>query len=120
MSKLGSIKDKVEYILNQYSETRDDDYTLYIAYAWENYNLDLEKITAKELFRKMSHGTIEDFSTVSRARRLVQELAAKRGDTYLCGDRDKKTKLAKEVSDEVIALKEKNGRGESETKGYTT
>ena len=95
----------VEKILESYEKSRDSDYALYFYYVRDFHKVNLREITAYELFKLTETKELPLLSTISRIRRSVQEQYMNTSKEYLCGNRSRKKKLEKEVSEQIIKNK---------------
>jgi hypothetical protein len=110
--KITKFKDIVLDILENHPRSRDDDNILYFYLVQEldknNPLMNYLDLFLKDYLKAVVKGELPSIPVISRARRLIQEKAAKDPDKkYLCGNRKVKKELADEVSAEIINEKTK-------------
>jgi hypothetical protein len=108
--KITKLDETVRDLLHEYPESRDSDYALYFYLIQKDDPLGKKiEMTLSDALQAMDQGKIPSIFSVARARRIVQELAAKSELTeYLCGNRKRKKELEGEVSEEIINYKKDN------------
>jgi len=106
MPKITTFKATVREVLEEVSDTRDNDNMLYY---YVIQKLDTHPVNSVlemplgEALQAMDKGDLPSMYSISRLRRIVQEEASKDPTLqYLCGDRIGKKKLAEDVSAEII------------------
>jgi predicted nucleotide-binding protein (sugar kinase/HSP70/actin superfamily) len=91
---------KVEYILNKWNATKDNDMLL-VAQFWALESKFSEQHSAYDVFEAMSKGALSSYESITRARRKLQEIKPElRGSTW-----EKRHNKEKQVIEDVRNIK---------------